>query len=1011
MLFYLKGLFLSVIIVFVVSCSPSTETDIVIPIVEDVSGNTPKTLEEAHRLVHRGDSLIYVGGTQNYFEARWHYHDAVDIFSDLIGKNNADYARALSAEGDCICFLINNIEPQDEPDVSEAIECYEEALAIQGGLLGKHHPSYIKTLFGLEYANWMGAPQFDVESERIAFADQNGALAEMKNLPGSRTDYLTSLTLLGDDYYGKPYYYFNSSDRDDYSSAITYYSEIVRLLDTDPSRNENLYIRTLHRLGNCYREIDSTRTAIVFLSEALEEQERVHGKQSSLCCDILYDLAFTFYSQKEYDKAIEAGLEALALNVELFGDNPSLFSADMTYNLGMYYYHAGFYEECISYLTQSDEIWSYLSGYGAGLHNASDMIGDSYMEIGDYQSAIRYYLAAIEYNDKMFPGGLSKEARLDWAVFGLDYSRLIHNLAICYDKLNNRKQAGIYYGEYIDVIVKAFKKEFTYSIDKAFREWESYAGKFYQELPYITLRQGNNKHFLPSSYNGALFSKGLLLNAETELRSLILESGDPHALELYDSRQTIKNQLDSLAHVKSEDLDADEIQRLQDSSDAIFQQLILICKPFGDYTRNLSIGWEDVKGTLGKDDIAIEFLEVPVSIDDTAYCALTLKRGYNSPHYVKLFDLKDLESLINQYSRRGSLEGQIYEDKELYDLVWKPLRKELRGVNNIYFSPSGELHQIAIEYANTGKGPFSDKKRISRLSSTRQLVTNKGNAVMETATVFGGFHYGASEEVLMADSYKYQRPTLKKDAFFNVDSIRIRGAIIEDYGVKDLPETEEEVKVIATELTQAGINTRLVTGESGTEAAFKDLTGKREDLIHIATHGFYWDGQEARQIGECIGRRELMIELEEQGEDASMTRSGLLFTGANNALRKGYKEIDGVDDGILTAKEISQLDLRDAKLLVLSACETGLGEVSGEGVFGLQRGFKKAGVETMMMSLWEVDDEATQMLMTSFYKNLVAGLSKPDALRAAQNAIRGYDDRDFSVPFYWAAFILLDALD
>ena len=102
------------------------------------------------------------------------------------------------------------------------------------------------------------------------------------------------------------------------------------------------------------------------------------------------------------------------------------------------------------------------------------------------------------------------------------------------------------------------------------------------------------------------------------------------------------------------------------------------------------------------------------------------------------------------------------------------------------------------------------------------------------------------------------------------------------------------------------------------------------------------------------------------------------------------------------------MDLRGTDLLVLSACQTGLGEVSGEGVFGLQRGFKKAGVNTILMSLWEVDDEATSLLMTSFYKELAKGKSKSDSLKAAQKAVKNHKGKDFSSPFYWAAFILLD---
>ena len=132
------------------------------------------------------------------------------------------------------------------------------------------------------------------------------------------------------------------------------------------------------------------------------------------------------------------------------------------------------------------------------------------------------------------------------------------------------------------------------------------------------------------------------------------------------------------------------------------------------------------------------------------------------------------------------------------------------------------------------------------------------------------------------------------------------------------------------------------------------------------------------------------------------------MAGANNAL-SGKEIPEDIDDGILTASEIANLDLRGTDLVVLSACQTGMGDIGGDGVFGLQRGFKKAGVNSILMSLWDVDDEATQILMTSFYQNYLKGMSKQEALLQAQKSVR--ETPGFEDPEYWAAFILLDALN
>jgi CHAT domain-containing protein len=199
----------------------------------------------------------------------------------------------------------------------------------------------------------------------------------------------------------------------------------------------------------------------------------------------------------------------------------------------------------------------------------------------------------------------------------------------------------------------------------------------------------------------------------------------------------------------------------------------------------------------------------------------------------------------------------------------------------------------------------------------------------------------------------------------------------------------------------------LHTGADATETSVKVISGTKPYILHIATHGFYFtDTQAKRQsllstIGEDERRSAADL------EDKALTRSGLLMAGVNVLKDKDLPM--GADDGILTAQEISRLDLRGLDLVVLSACKTGKGDITqGEGVFGLQRGFKKAGAQTLVMSLWEVADDATQILMTAFYDNLLKGESKREAFMHAQQYLRQCDNGIFNRPEYWAAFILLD---
>lgn len=223
------------------------------------------------------------------------------------------------------------------------------------------------------------------------------------------------------------------------------------------------------------------------------------------------------------------------------------------------------------------------------------------------------------------------------------------------------------------------------------------------------------------------------------------------------------------------------------------------------------------------------------------------------------------------------------------------------------------------------------------------------------------------------------------------------------YGVRYLPETLKEVEEISHKFPN---NNRLITDITGTEESFKSLAGSSIDIIHLATHGFFWNEEEAqmRDYVTFLRRRHYKV----GDEDDALMRSGLLFSGANLGLR-GESLPDDVEDGVLTALELSDLNLGNVDLVVMSAYDSGLGETSGEGVFGLQRGFKLAGANTLLMSLWKVDDTATRMLMTEFYRQYLSGKSKWESLKLAQRSLR--NTSEYSNPEYWAAFILLDGLN
>ena len=368
------------------------------------------------------------------------------------------------------------------------------------------------------------------------------------------------------------------------------------------------------------------------------------------------------------------------------------------------------------------------------------------------------------------------------------------------------------------------------------------------------------------------------------------------------------------------------------------------------FTNYFSSITEDINRCLKSGELAIEFSTYQTLPDSTTYITAHILDG--STHNIKTMKVCKLNVL-------QVLSGNI-NCTSMYDIIWKNIIAQYNGIKKIFFSPIDILHRLPIENGLNGICPSY------RLSSIRQLLTNNtpNKEKAKSAVLYGGL------------LYEYDSDSLKTNTE--------RGA----YNPLYLPSTLLEIEKIREIIQSNGWSSIVFKGDNGTEKSISNIDFKSISILHFATHGYF-------------------VHSDIKGE-LSLKNSGLLL--ANCRYNIDNIPIGPKEDGVLTALEVSDMDLRFLDLVTLSACETGLGEVSGEGVFGLQRGFKKAGVNSILMSLWKVDDEATCKLMTEFYNNWIAKkMTKHDALEAAKKVVRatkGWED-----PKYWAAFILLDALD
>lgn len=468
-------------------------------------------------------------------------------------------------------------------------------------------------------------------------------------------------------------------------------------------------------------------------------------------------------------------------------------------------------------------------------------------------------------------------------------------------------------------------------------------------------------------FDNAMFIKSLMMQSVASLKHQVemLPKEETEAHSLLDSFLTLKRKRLHGESVSEKDFNLAEQKLLQHLEHH---------PEYGDYLEFIYTDWTHVADKLGNNDAVIEFIVNEETWDyNRTFAAEVLCKG-KKPQHVKLCTINDKDKhLLN--TDKGEF------NRFVCDSIWTAeLRSYLPKGGNIYFVPTAELYGMALEFIPVGKEsiPMCDLYNMVRLSSSRELVMNFSDRPISsdcTAAIFGGLNYNTSVD----DMELYALEAGERGH---------RGSTLWQM----LPGTRMEAENVAEALNAH--NPRLITGDEGIEESFKALDGAGTTLIHIATHGFYNTD-------------------EKSDPESALDRTGLIMSGANNFWLT-QQAPRGIDDGVLTAREIADLDLRGTDMVVLSACQTGLGDVSGEGVFGLQRAFKMAGAQSILMSLWPVNDEATQIFMTEFYRNLTTGQTKRQALSAARQSLANHtftvDGTELpgSHPQFSAAFVLLD---
>lgn len=401
----------------------------------------------------------------------------------------------------------------------------------------------------------------------------------------------------------------------------------------------------------------------------------------------------------------------------------------------------------------------------------------------------------------------------------------------------------------------------------------------------------------------------------------------------------------------------------------------------------MSIDYSTLKQILKDDEVIIDFFDYVTKSRGRVYVAYIIDKKHQHPVLKELFTEKDIAKI------NIPMPDMAYEHpyaEKILKLIWQPLFQYTKNKKTVYYIPSHSLFKIALEAmpcdSNTLLG---EQYNIVRLSSAREFVRNNRKAPktykLKQAVLYGGIEYDMTEEEMYVEAQKYNR-----NEYYAMHRSIARGDTI----YRPLPETEREINEIETILKRAAYDVQPFSGTHGTEETFISMSGNAPKILHIATHGFYYTPQDAKDIDFLNGYSDAML------------LSGLVLAGGNRAWM-GKALPKQTMDGILTADNIAQLDLEETELVVLSACQTAQGKATAEGLYGLQRAFKKAGVKTIVMSLWNVDDAVGKEFMVKFYENMTKHKKEND-IRKAFRDTRKYIREKYSEPYYWAGFIMLD---
>lgn len=959
--------------------------------------NRKLSYEYSQLLNNYGNLLVDIG---KFEQAESYYWEALSIRTSLFGEEHASCAKTLNNLG----YLY-----MESGNFSASEQAYIKALTIRIALYGEVHPDVSSSLLNLgvlyyhtgDYRKAKQHFEQSLETDKLVFNENHAFVADgylnlgtidllLGDYSKATNDFLKAKAIYSSEY-GELHPYVGLClnnlglvhlETGDYQDAEQAFVQSLRIKKQVYGTVSKEYANGLVNLAVLLKKIGDYSSAINYYSEATGVYNKIYAEVDENVGACLNGLGTVYFEKGNYLKAQKAFNQALLIFNETIG-NDHLDYADVLHNLGETYLKAGECKKAEECFLRSIKI-------------TTNRIGEE-----NRQNANNYAsLSALNLRIKNYE---LAEEQIDRAIFivtkTLDEKNTVvtsyknAKATICW-KTNREAEAYNILSQTFNLKTTEIAENFEW-LNNSQKEayWKKESNYYDQIYQYAHESFVQVPKAATLNYDAALLSKSKLLEAKISKEDYYLEVDELREELSYRKKYLIKLESDG-----SEDIEL--LGQLRRESDSLDKRLTLTWPAYAEQKRNLSITWQDVQRALEKEEVAIEFVRFYHEDDSVVYYnALLLRKNDSLPILIKLCT----EDQVTEIEPKRGF-------SEYYKLIWQPIQPYLEGINVVYYSPIGELNNVpfnaiyipksqseAIDLDEMDKNHdyLLDRFVMNQLTSTRYLAlglkTKMKTIEKNSILMVGGVNY----DYLPGMEQKKKSKKSKKG--------KDRGDRSSNK-LKELEGTKKEVENIGKSIAKVEWSTTLLESGNATEENVIKHEGKEaKRILHLATHGYAFPEYDFTDTSVVQSSLQYAYRYSQN----PMVRSGLILAGGNWAWTGSdtLQKLGAEQNGILTALEVSQLNLRNTQLVVLSACETGLGLVDAtEGTFGLKRGFKLAGVEQIIVSLWTVPDKETMELMTAFYQELV---SIEDPVQSFHNAQKKMRHKYPNEPHKWAGFVLV----